>query len=153
MRHYPSDSPEAMGRLVALTLMADGAIDASELKMLDHTDTIRRLGLDEERFDRIIHELCDDMLTSAHRTVAGHLELDVASIDLLLAEVQHPLLQKQVLRMMLDIVNADRELAGGEAVLVAAAMKFWDIDLHEVADSAVPAFSLRARRRHAPAHV
>ena len=35
MRHYPSDSPEAMGRLVALTLMADGAIDASELKLPD----------------------------------------------------------------------------------------------------------------------
>ena len=94
MRHYPSDSPEAMGRLVALTLMADGAIDASELKQLDHTDTIRRLALNEESFDRLIHELCDDMLTSAHRTPAGHLELDVKSVDLLLAEVQHPLLQK-----------------------------------------------------------
>ena len=80
MRHYPSDSPEAMGRLVALTLMADGAIDASELKQLDHTDTIRRLALNEESFDRLIHELCDDMLTSAHRTPAGHLELDVKSV-------------------------------------------------------------------------
>ena len=45
MRHYASNSPEAMGRLVALTLMADGAIDASELKQLDRKDTIRRLGL------------------------------------------------------------------------------------------------------------
>ena len=48
MRHYPSVSPEAMGRLVALTLMADGAIDASELKQIDHTDTIRRLGLNDK---------------------------------------------------------------------------------------------------------
>ena len=77
MRHYPSDSPEAMGRLVALTLMADGAIDASELRQLDHTDTIRRLGLDEAGFDKVIHDLCNDMLTSAHRTPAGQLELDV----------------------------------------------------------------------------
>jgi hypothetical protein len=64
MRHYPSDSPEAMGRLVALTLLADGAIDASELKQLDHTDTIRRLGLNEASFDTVIHELCNDLLTS-----------------------------------------------------------------------------------------
>jgi len=152
MRHYPSDSPEAMGRLVALTLMADGAIDASELKQLDHTDTIRRLGLNEASFDKVIHELCDDMLSSAHRTPAGHLELDVKSIELLLAEVQHPLLQKQVLRMMLDVVNADSELSGGEAVLVAGAMKFWEIDLHEVADSSVPSLRMRAQRRYEPAH-
>lgn len=152
MRHYPSDSPEAMGRLVALTLMADGAIDASELKQLDHTDTIRRLGLNEASFDRVIHELCDDMLTSAHRTPAGHLELDVKSIDLLLAEVQHPLLQRQVLRMMLDVVNADSTLSGGEAVLVAEAMKFWEIDLHEVADSSIPSLRTRTRRQYEYAH-
>ncbi|PKO90211.1 MAG: hypothetical protein CVU16_10670 [Betaproteobacteria bacterium HGW-Betaproteobacteria-10] len=153
MRHYPSDSPEAMGRLVALTLMADGAIDASELKQLDHTDTIRRLGLTEASFDRVIHELCDDMLTSAHRTPAGHLELDVKSIDLLLAEVQHPLLQKQVLRMMLDVVNADRELSRGEAVLVAEAMKFWGIDLYEVSDSSIPSLRLRSQGRNEPVRV
>jgi uncharacterized tellurite resistance protein B-like protein len=137
MRHYPSDSPEAMGRLVALTLMADGAIDASELKQLDCKDIVRRLGLNDAGFDKLVHELCDDMLTSAHRTPAGQLELDVQNIDLLLSEVQHPLLQKQVLRMMLDIVNADNKLSGGEAVLVAEAMKFWGIDLYEVSDSSI----------------
>jgi len=148
MRHYPSDSPEAMGRLVALTLMADGAIDASELKQLDHTDTIRRLGLNEASFDRVIHELCDDMLTSAHRTPAGQLELDVENIDLLLAEVQHPLFQKQVLRMMLDVVNADSKLSGGEAVLVAEAMKFWGIDLYEVSDCSIPSLRMRSYGRN-----
>ena len=153
MRNYPSDSPEAMGRLVALTLMADGAIDASELKQLDQTDTIRRLGLNEQSFDNVIHELCNDMLTSAHRTQAGQLELDLEHIDLLLAEVQHPVLQKQVLRMMLDVVNADHKLSGGEAVLVAEAMKFWGIDLHEVADSSIHSLRLRTQGRHASAHV
>jgi hypothetical protein len=129
MRNYPSDSPESMGRLVALTLLADGAIDASELKQLDHKDTIRRLGC-------------------GYQNSAGQLELDVKDIDLLLAEVQHPVLQKQVLRMMLDIVNADRKLSGGEAVLVAEAMKFWGIDLYEVADTSIPTSSLRVQRRH-----
>jgi hypothetical protein len=138
MRHYPADSPEAMGRLVALSLMADGAIDASELKLLDSKETIRRLGLNDVHFDLLIHELCDDLLTSAYRTPAGHLELDVESIGHLLAEVKHPILQKQLLRIMLDIVNADRKLSGGEAVLVAEAMKCWEIDLYEVADSSLP---------------
>lgn len=151
MRNYPSDSPESMGRLVALTLMADGAIDASELKQLDHKNTIHRLGLNEESFDTLIHELCEDMLSSAHRTPSGHLELDPASIDLLLAEIQHPLLQKQVLRMMLDVVNADQKLAGGEAVLVAEAMRFWGIDLYEVSDSSLYPPPTRTQARFAVA--
>ena len=152
MRHYPSDSPEAMGRLVALTLMADGAIDASELKLLDNKETIRRLGLNNVQFDQLIHELCDDMLTSAYRTPAGQLELDTPSINHLLAEVTHPVLQKQVLRMMLDIVNADRKLSGGEAVLVAEAMKFWEIDLYEVSDSLTPKARLRAQSQNEHAY-
>lgn len=138
MRHYPTDSPDAMGRLVALTLMADGAIDASELKLLDGKDTIRRLGLNHASFDQLVHDLCDDMLTSARRTPAGQLELDLPSIVLLLAEIEHPVLQKRVLRIMLDIVNADRKLAGGEAVLIAEAMRFWGLDLFEVADCSIP---------------
>lgn len=142
-----------MGRLVALTLMADGAIDASELKQLDNKDIIRRLGLSEANFDKLIHELCDDMLTSAQRTPAGQLELDAEYIDLLLAEVQHPRMQKQLLRMMLDIVNADRKLSGGEAVLVAEAMKFWGIDLHEVADCSIPSLRMRTQARHECANV
>jgi hypothetical protein len=145
MRHYTTDSPEAMGRLVALTLLADGAIDASELKQLDKKDSIRRLGLSEASFDKLIHELCDDMLASAYRTSAGQLELDASNIDHLLAEVKHPVLQKQVLRMMLDIVNADQKLTGGEAVLVAEAMKFWGIDLYEVSDCSIPSRSVRAQ--------
>lgn len=153
MRHYPSDSPEAMGRLIALTLMADGAIDASELKQLDCKDIVRRLGLNEDSFDKLIHELCDDMLASTYRSPTGQLELDARSIDLLLSEVQRPLLQKQVLRMMLDIVNADHKLSGGEAVLVAEAMKFWGIDLYEVSDCAIPRSALPTARQVAHAHL
>ena len=143
MRHYTSDSPEAMGRLVALTLMADGAIDASELKLLDSKEFIRRLGLNSVQFDTLIHELCDDMQTSASRSPAGQLALDAPSIDHLLAEIKHPLLQKQVLRMMLDIVNADQILAGSEAVLVAEAMKFWEIDLYDTSDSPISTTGLQ----------
>ena len=150
MRDYPSNSPESMGRLVALTLMADGAIDASELKLLERKNTIRRLGLNDESFEALIHELCDDMLTSAYRSPAGHLELDTQSIDLLLNEIENPILQKQVLRMMLDIVNADRKLSGGEAVLVAEAMQFWGIDLHEVSDCSIP--KVRRQDRNVPVY-
>jgi hypothetical protein len=34
MRHYTTDSAEAMSRVVALALLADGALDHSELESL-----------------------------------------------------------------------------------------------------------------------
>lgn len=82
------------------------------------------------------------MLLYAHRTSSGQLELDQEAITLLLADIRNPQLQKKLLRAMLDVVNADGRLAGGEAVLVSQAMKLWEIDLYEV--SHVP--TLRSRR-------
>jgi hypothetical protein len=132
MRHYRSNSPEATARVIALALLADGAIDLSELKALERHDIISRLGLDHTGFDRVVHEFCEDMLIYAHRMPSNELELDAETIVDLLDEIRDLLLQRKVLRAMLDIVNADGRLAGGEAVLVSQAMKLWDIDLYEV---------------------
>lgn len=132
MRHYPSDSPEALGRIVSLALMADGAIDPSELRLLKNEETISRLGLDADNFDRVFYEFCTDMLGTAHRVSSGQLELDTATIDLLLDEVSEPQLRAETLRTMLDIVHADEQLAGNEAVLIARAMERWSLDLHQV---------------------
>lgn len=139
MRHYPSDSPEALGRIVALALMADGAIDPSELRLLDAEQTLSRFGLAPEGFDRVFYEFCTDMLGTARRLSSGQLELDAETIDLLLDEVSDPGLRTSALRTMLDIVHADEQLACGEAVLVSRAMQRWSIDMHQV-------YMLAARR-------
>ena len=82
MRHYPSNSPEAMARIIALALLADGAIDLSELESMKHLDITKDLGLNDRQFDKVIHDFCDDMMTFAHRSPAGQLELDQKSICL-----------------------------------------------------------------------
>ena len=142
MRQYPQNSPAAMSRLVALSLMADGAIDLSELDTLERQDILSRVGMDESGFDKVIHEFCEDMLTCANRNTSGQIELDEATVGALLTDINEPALQRRVLRAMLDIVNADGRLSGGEAVLVSQAMKSWDIDLYEVSQTS----KLRARR-------
>ena len=129
MRHYPSDSPEAMTRGVALALLVDGAIDLSELETLRRNDIVNRLGIDHARFDKVIHEFCDDMLTYVNLKPSGQYELDPQSIGHLLGDVTNPKLQKQVLSVMLDIVNADGNLARSETALVAQALKHWKLDL------------------------
>ena len=48
-----------------------------------------------------------------------------------LAEVRSARLQKRLLHTVLDIANADGELGGGEAALIACAAECWGIDLFD----------------------
>lgn len=136
MRHYPIDSPEAKARVVALALLADGAIDLNEIDALERHEVVARLGLDHACFDRVVREFCEDMLVSANRGPSGQVELDEETIDALLADIHDPLMRKRMLRAVLDIVNADGRLADGEAVLVTHAMQCWGLDLYDVANVA-----------------
>ena len=133
MRHYPSDSPQAMARLLVLALLADGLIDTSELDLLDDKRTIASLGLDSAGFDEVFYGFCADMLRTGQRMTSDRLDLDEDTIDRMLDEVRDPLLQKKTLRAMMDIVHADRHLAGGEAALIARALKRWALDLDQFA--------------------
>ena len=62
----------------------------------------------------------------------GKIELDRHVIDQLLSEVNEPHLQKQLLRVMLAVVDADGKMSDGEAVLISQALIRWKFDLVDV---------------------
>jgi uncharacterized tellurite resistance protein B-like protein len=128
MRHYPADSQKAAARIIALALLADGAIDPSELAMLKNRRTLDALELSEAEFEAVIHALCEDLVVYSHRVPAGHLEIGREALHEILGEVRDPHLRGRLLRSVLDIANADGELAGGEAVLIASAAECWGVD-------------------------
>jgi uncharacterized membrane protein YebE (DUF533 family) len=131
MRSYHVDSKEAMSRVVVLALLADGAIDPVELKLLERPEIISRMGFDEACLTKVIQEFCEDLETFGVSPRVGGLGLDVAAIDQLLGEVQSPRLQANLLRAMLDVVHANGHLTGGEAVVIAQAMSLWGLDLSD----------------------
>lgn len=137
MRNYPINSPEAAARIVALALMADGSIDRSEILLLERQQIVSRLGLNNEQFDSIYYGYCTDMLNSANRHSSGQLQLDEHKIKKILSEIRDPGLQKKILRIMLDIVNADHLQAADEVALISQALKHWDIDLCEISESSI----------------
>ena len=133
MRQYPPDSPEAMARIVALALMADGAIDLSELESLQDQRITAAIGLDDRQFDKVVHDFCEDMLTFAHSAPAGQFEIDNTIIDSVLDEIQDTQLQNHLLSAILHIVNSEGLLLRGEAALVSRAMARWGLDLRVTA--------------------
>lgn len=150
MRNYPTDSPQAAARVVTLAMMADGAIDRSETLLLERIQILSRLGLSIEQFDSIYYDYCTDMLSSAYRHDSGRLQLDEEKIKQLLSEIRDPGLQKKILRMMLDIVNADHQLSADEAALIAQVVQHWGIDLCEMTESSIPHHCDRLESRSNP---
>lgn len=131
MRHYTTDSAEAMSRVVALALLADGALDHCELASLEKHKIYGRLRIDAATLDQVIHEFCNDLMQCARAPNVGQIELDSELIDHLLGDIRSPELQKEALRAIVDIVNADGCLNGGERILLSQAKHLWGQGLQQ----------------------
>lgn len=138
MRHYETDTPEALARLVVAAILADGGLDKTELDALERSAVVRRLGMSAQAFDRVVNEFYEDMQVSWLRDHGGQLALDRATIDQLLSEVAAPQLQAAVLGMLLDVIGADARLSPGELTLVSQAMTRWGLELHAVSSHREP---------------
>lgn len=128
LRPYPIDSPQASARVLALALLADGSIQLAELSTIARRGILARLGISATAFDDVIHELCADLLIDGAAASSGYLILGREALRRILGDIDDPALQRNLLRAVLDIVHADGELAGGEAVLLSVAAEAWDID-------------------------
>ena len=125
MRSYSIDSPHAAGRLLALMMIIDGNLTESELGAMDRTKILRHIDLDHADFQLLLHDLCNDLLTStSHGTVQLHNEL----IDNLLGEIESPDLRRSLLRAMWSIADADGWLADAEAILLTRASNAWSAE-------------------------
>ena len=122
MRSYSTDSPHAAGRVLALMIIVDGNVAASELAALERSKILDQIGLDLVGFHGLLQDLCEDLHTS---TLHGALQLDNALIDGLLGEIADPQLRRSLLRAMWSISDADGWLADAEARLLTRASNIW----------------------------
>ena len=131
MRHYPANSPAAIARIVALTLVSDGRLDAAELAALKKMRAYERIGLNEEEFMRVLHEFCEDLLNG---TYCDDRECRLTGDDLvtLLDDLNDPVQQKTVLRLMLEVIRADGRLDKGESLIFWQAIERWGMQISDI---------------------
>jgi len=125
MHSYPTNSPEAVSRILALSMIVDGHVSPSELNAMYRADFLEQLKVDDETFDRTLRQLCEDLLDSVANRRAGVVEIDPTLQDALLQEIRDPLLQICLWKTMVDIVHADGHLDGRETTLVRRAARTW----------------------------
>jgi len=125
MRSYPRNSPEAAARIVALTLLADGHLSRSELDLLERRKAAHVLGLANDGLHLVLHTLCEDLLAGADQNWADACKVDPDTLTQLLNEVDDAALQLKVMRLCVDVANADQHVAEGESVVLSAVLDHW----------------------------
>lgn len=134
MRPYETDSPPAVARLLALTMLADGGLDHHEINAVKHSPLACSLTVDETTFSQVVREFCEDLMTSTTYLDSMHVQLDHQVIDDLLNEVSDPALRRALLLTMAQIAEADGFFAPAEQALLARAEAKWGMKvLHPVA--------------------
>ena len=125
MRSYPRNSPEAAARIVALVLISDGHISRTEYDALNQPDGVPALGLEPENMHGIVQTLCEDLLMAGFNghSILSHVE--DGTLTPMLAEVDEPRLQTEVLRVAVCAVNADQHHADGETAMLDAISRIW----------------------------
>ena len=125
MRSYPTNSPKAMSRLLALAMIADGRLAPQELKALHRSGLLGVLRVSEDTFDETAGELCQDLLTTSRNREPGMVDIEPETIDRLLEEVQDPALRATVLKGMLEIARADSVIDHRERRLLRRTVNAW----------------------------
>lgn len=127
MRNYPTDSPEAAARIVALAMLADGHLCQRELLALERHTAFDQLGLSAGAVHGVLHGLCNDLLGTAELHWSGSSGLDEHALAQLLTEVQDPALRETVLSLCVAVVEADAQVTDGEALVLVRAVEHWGL--------------------------
>ncbi len=138
MRSYLQNSPEAAGRIVALTLLADGYAGQAELERLDRLGAAEALGLSRAGLHGVVHAFCEDLLVTHHEPWIEASRVDERSLSAILAEVTDPALRSKVLQLCVEVAEADAQIAQGEAAVLTAAVMAWGLPAAEEAFCQAP---------------
>jgi uncharacterized tellurite resistance protein B-like protein len=127
MRHYPTNSPQAAARIVALALVADGHVSKAELDTLERLEIARQLGIKPLELHSILQGFCEDLLQVRHAQWGDAGQIEPELLSQLMAEIDDPNLRNTVLRLCVGVVQADGHIADGESVVLVTAVEQWGL--------------------------
>lgn len=128
MRHYETNSPKALARLLALGMLIDGVAEEEEYELLEHTGVLGELGISRLDLDSVLHEFYQDMDLGTSMTRTLDQRLTAGDLSQLIGEVTEPGHQQTLLLALMRIAVANGELSAGEARLIREALVHWSSD-------------------------
>jgi hypothetical protein len=140
MQSFPTDSPQAMARVLVLALIADTELSAREVQALEELDAFTRLGLSRAEFGQLAREFCAQLSRRMGANTSLRLS-DPELFDEVLADVEHRGLRLLVCRLVAGVISADGRMRGAERQLYLHILARWGLNERLVAEF------IRAERR------
>jgi hypothetical protein len=128
---YPENSPQALLRVIALFIVADGEVADAEIDICEHLGVLEAVGGDRETFARIFDAYCDDLIV---HTGTRHLVAltDPDWVDAILAPVTDPDSRRLLARTLLVVARSDGWFADAELKVVRQVLDRWGLTLDEL---------------------
>lgn len=130
MKSLPVNSPEAVARLVAVAVLADGRLHDEEIVWLNRQIILDAIGMDRDAFAHLLIEFCRELVKEAEQERV--FLLDDTRLSRLAAEVTDPALRRVVLSATLILAKADGKIATGEQRLLQFLLKTWDMSVDDL---------------------
>ena len=127
MRTYPHNSSQAAARIVALAMLADGKLGVEEILALDYAQAHEQLGLSMHQLDAVVTAFCEDLRVGPHSSWGEAGLVDPRTIAAMMAEIDDPAVQRQVLRLCISVAEADGLVGESESLVLAAAVEHWGL--------------------------
>lgn len=124
MRSYPPDSPQAVSRLLALSVMIDGGGSPPEIAASYRLGILEYAGIEEDVFDHVLQEMCTDLPTTSD----GLVKFETEMIDQSLAEIVRPDLRLSTWKAIWQLIYADEKIADAEMALIYRVTSTWGIE-------------------------
>lgn len=130
MKRIEKNSAEAVGRVIALAIMADGRLTDAELDALDRHGIAAAAGLSRDALIRIIVDHCRELLDQNEEQRVRLME--PARIAEMLALVDDPAKRLLVCRAIVVLSKADGRISRPEQALLGHLLATWNISLDQV---------------------
>lgn len=127
MRPYPVNSPQAAARIVALALVADGHLTQAELETFRHMGIAEQLGLDGPGWHEVLTSFCQDLLLASHTSWSDVSRLESEVLERMMAEIEDPALQRQVLQLCVSLAESDGPATESETQMLETAVDQWGL--------------------------
>jgi len=127
LRPYPRNSPQAAGRVLALTVLADGELCQAEYRMMLTLDAAAGLGLGPAQWQAVVADFASDLRSSKAPRWAHACQVDPWTMAAAFDAITVPALQRRILRLCAVLVEADDRIDAGESLALTAAVEHWGL--------------------------
>lgn len=131
IRHYRENSAEAVARVLATLLIADGRLSDSELRHLDNPYHMESLGLQPGLCRKVLRAHLVDLALASPSMDSVRLNAPEV-LDQVLGELTDPGLQIKACALALDAIAADEVLTQDEHAVFLYMLKTWKLTLADV---------------------